>query len=124
MLAALPTDGSYGSSAASAAPRSAALSGSSIASRSPLMRAMIACARDNRGREPTSSGGKAASQRCSVAPSQRRMRASSWRSISRAAQVASPAASAWPMASSANSWASCQVAAARCSSATRSGCSC
>jgi hypothetical protein len=50
------------------------------------------------------------------------MWASSWRSISRAAQAASPAASAWRMASSARSWASCQAAAARCSSGTRSGC--
>ena len=67
---------------------------------------------------------------CGKPPLQRRLprcvgaAASTCRSIIRAAHAASPAANAWRMASSAKPFRSCQAAAARCSSGTRSGCSC
>ena len=101
-LAALPTDGSKGSSTASAYARSAASNGGPPASTSPSATATNGRARHSRGREEANPAGSAASHRAVVAPSLRRMSSSTCCSISRAAWALSPAASACGMASSAS----------------------
>ncbi len=126
-LAPRPADGSNGSSATPgsiASARSAASSSGSIASTLPPEIASNACVRHSRGRELISPAGSSASHRSTVAPSPSKKRPSTFRSISRAAQTGSPAASACRTASSANPCSSDQAAALRCSAGIRLGCSC
>ena len=93
---------STGSSPLAARARSAAASSDSAASTRPSIIATTVCASNSRGREPTSSAGSAATHRSRVPRSLRNSSASTSRSISRAAQPASPAARAWRIASSAS----------------------
>ena len=107
-----------------ACARSAASRSCPAASTRPPGRAMRDRASSSRGRELAISAGIAASHRCTVAPSPRRKKsASKCRSISRAAQTGSPAASACRIASSVSPCSSCQAAALRCSCAAWPGCS-